>query len=172
MKAVIRTEGLTKYYGKMMGIEDVSLEVPGGVVFGFLGPNGAGKTTTMRILMDLLRPSEGRAEVVGLDTRENSIEIRGRVGYLPGELALYDRLTAQEMFRFFADLRAVGDLGWAPEWAPGTSAGRRSCGRWWTRRANWRTLGYERSVATRCRNPGFAPGQNGHRPEPDRCPGL
>ena len=117
MKAVIRTEGLTKYYGKAMGIEDMNLEVPGGVVFGFLGPNGAGKTTTMRILMDLLRPTEGRAEVLGLDTRKNSIEIRDRVGYLPGELALYDRLTAQEMFRFFADLRAVRDLGWAPELA-------------------------------------------------------
>jgi ABC-2 type transport system ATP-binding protein len=91
---VIETERLTVYYGKHRGIEDVDLSVQRGEVFGFLGPNGAGKSTTQRILMDVIRPSAGRATIFGLDCRKQGSEIRQRVGYLPGELNLYRNMTA------------------------------------------------------------------------------
>ncbi len=94
MGAVIRTEGLTKTYGRRgRGIRDVDLTVEEGEVFGFLGPNGAGKTTTIRTILDFLHPTSGRAWVFGLDTRKKSVEIRARVGNLPGEFALEDRMT-------------------------------------------------------------------------------
>ena len=88
MTAAIATTGLTKYYGSSRGIEDLDLEVERGEVFGFLGPNGAGKTTTIRLLLDLIRPTGGKALVLGLDTRRESLEVRRRTSYLPGELRL------------------------------------------------------------------------------------
>ena len=91
--AAIRTEGLTKYYGGVRGIVDVDLEVRPGEIFGFLGPNGAGKSTTIRILLDLIRPTSGRAEVLGLDAQAESVRVRQAVGYLPGEASFYDELT-------------------------------------------------------------------------------
>ena len=115
MSAAIETEQLTKYYGKNPGIRHVDLTVEEGEVFGFLGPNGAGKTTTIRTLLGFLRPSEGRAWVFGMDTRRRSVEIRARVGNLPGEFALEDRMTGEELLRFFARLRGVKDLGYARE---------------------------------------------------------
>ncbi len=117
MDAVIRTEALTKTYGKSRGIEDVDLEVNEGEVFGFLGPNGAGKTTTIRTLLNFLRPTSGRASIFGLDTRRQSVEIRARVGNLPGEFALEDRMSGEGLLRFFARLRGVEDLGYAHELA-------------------------------------------------------
>lgn len=118
MQAVISTEELTKVYGrKGRGIRDVNLEIREGEVFGFLGPNGAGKTTTIRTLLGFMRPTGGRAEVFGLDTRRESVEIRARVGNLPGEFALEDRTTGEGLLRFFARLRGVGDLGYARELA-------------------------------------------------------
>jgi ABC-2 type transport system ATP-binding protein len=102
---IIRTEELTKSYGRHRGIIDVSLEVQPGEVFGFLGPNGAGKTTTIRILLDLIRPTSGSALVFGLDPRTGGPEIRMSTGYLPGELALYEHLTGEEHLRFLAGLR-------------------------------------------------------------------
>ena len=117
MDAAIRTERLTKTYGKNRGIRDVDLEVSEGEVFGFLGPNGAGKTTTIRTLLGFMRPTGGRAEVFGLDTRRESVEVRARVGNLPGEFALEDRTTGEGLLRFFARLRGVGDLGYARELA-------------------------------------------------------
>jgi len=107
---VIDTEHLTKFYGSSRGIVDVDLDVEVGDVFGFLGPNGAGKTTTIRILLDLLRPSSGTATVLGLDARADGVSIRGRVGYLPGEYALYPRLTGAETLRYYANLR--GGVDW------------------------------------------------------------
>jgi ABC-2 type transport system ATP-binding protein len=107
---VIRTEALTKRYGKRRGVEDVTFEVSPGEVFGFLGPNGAGKTTTMRTLLDFLRPTSGRAEIFGLDSRAGSVEIHRRIGYLPGELALYDRMTGEDCLRYLAELR--GGVRW------------------------------------------------------------
>jgi ABC-2 type transport system ATP-binding protein len=107
---VIRTEALTKRYGKRRGVEDVTFEVSRGEVFGFLGPNGAGKTTTMRTLLDFLRPTSGRAEIFGIDSRAGSVEIHRRIGYLPGELALYDRMTGEDCLRYLAELR--GGVRW------------------------------------------------------------
>ena len=111
MAAVIRTENLTKFYGKVRGVEDLTLEVEPGQVFGFLGPNGAGKSTTIRVLLDFIRPTSGRAEVFGISSTEDPIEIHRRVGYLPGELAMYDKMTGSELLTYFAALRQVEDLG-------------------------------------------------------------
>jgi ABC-2 type transport system ATP-binding protein len=110
MAPAIRTENLTKYYRSIRGVENLDLEVAHGEVFGFLGPNGAGKSTTIRVLLDFIRPTSGSAEVFGLNTTSNSIEIHRRVGYLPGELALYDRMTGDELLRYFGALRGVTDL--------------------------------------------------------------
>ena len=117
MGAAIRTEGLTKTYGKNRGIRDVDLEVFEGEVFGFLGPNGAGKTTTIRTLLGFLRPTSGDARIFGLDVRNESVEIRARLGNLPGEFALEDRMTGEQLLRFFARLRGVRELGYAYELA-------------------------------------------------------
>lgn len=107
---VIRTEGLTKYYGKQRGVENLALEVHRGEVFGFLGPNGAGKTTTIRLLLDLIRPTQGRVEVLGMDAHAQGVAIRERVGYLPGELSLYDKLTGSEFLQYMGNLR--GGVDW------------------------------------------------------------
>ena len=111
MSAIIQMQDLTKYYGKHRGVEGLTLTIEEGEVFGYLGPNGAGKTTTIRLLLDFIRPTRGWAKVFGLDTREHSIEIRRQVGYLPGELALYENLRADQLLRFFANLR--GGVDWA-----------------------------------------------------------
>lgn len=81
---IINTVKLTKYYGKQKGIEEVDLQVQRGEVFGYLGPNGAGKTTTIRTILDFIRPTRGSATVFDLDTRQHSVEIHRRVGYLNG----------------------------------------------------------------------------------------
>jgi ABC-2 type transport system ATP-binding protein len=117
MSTAIETEKLTKTYGKSRGIRYVDLAVRDGEVFGFLGPNGAGKTTTIRTLLGFLRPSDGRAWVFGMDTRKKSVNIRARVGNLPGEFALEDRMTGEELLRFFARLRGAKDLAYARELA-------------------------------------------------------
>ena len=123
MEAVIRTEGLTKTYGRRSrGIEDVDLQVNEGEVFGFLGPNGAGKTTTIRTLLDFLHPTGGRAEVLGMDTRRESVAIRARVGNLPGEFALEDRMSGERFLRFFAWLGGVWDVVYAHEFVDGVGA--------------------------------------------------
>lgn len=92
----IRTEGLTQRFGPVLALDQLSLEVPKGVVFGFLGPNGSGKTTTIRLLLGLLEPSGGRAEVLGFDTRTQSEEIRSRTGALLEHHGLYERLSAED----------------------------------------------------------------------------
>lgn len=109
--AVIEAEGLTKFYGTVRGVEGLDLSVEAGEVFGFLGPNGAGKTTTIRLLLDLIRPTSGRVRVLGLDPRRDGLDLRARMGYVPGDLALYDRLTARETLAFFGALR--GGVDWA-----------------------------------------------------------
>lgn len=87
------------------------MTVDRGEVFGYLGPNGAGKTTTIRLLLDLIRPTRGSALIFGLDSHEESTTIRARLGYLPGELTLYEKLTGEELLRFFASLRR--NVEWA-----------------------------------------------------------
>ena len=112
MPEVVRAERLTKVYrGGARGVDDVDFEVRQSEVFGFLGPNGAGKTTTIRLLLDLIRPTAGRLSVFGLDSRRDSLEIRRRLGYVPGGLRLYDRLTARELLEYFAALRNLRGLG-------------------------------------------------------------
>jgi ABC-2 type transport system ATP-binding protein len=111
--AVIETERLTKSYGAHRGIIDLDLEVGEGEIFGFLGPNGAGKTTTMRVLLDLLRPTSGRATVFGIETTVDPVAIHRRVGYLPGEFDLYDRLTGAETIAYFGNLRGGVDRAYA-----------------------------------------------------------
>ena len=107
--SVIETEKLTKFYGSHLGIVDVDLSVGQGEVFGFLGPNGAGKTTTIRLLLDLLRPTSGRACVFGIETTADPVAIHRRIGYLPGEFALFDRLTGGQTIEYFANLRGGVD---------------------------------------------------------------
>ena len=109
MPLAIETQDLTKYYGKTRGIVGVDLSVQEGEVFGFLGPNGAGKTTTIRLLVDLLRPSQGWARVLGLDSHADSVEINRRVGFLPGDVSLYDSMTGREFLTFFGHLRGMTD---------------------------------------------------------------
>jgi ABC-2 type transport system ATP-binding protein len=109
MTAIIETAKLTKFYGPHRGIVDVDLAVQQGEIFGFLGPNGAGKTTTIRLLLDLIRPTGGWATVFGLETTADPAAIHRRIGYLPGEFALYDRLTGGETIEYFANLRGGVD---------------------------------------------------------------
>ncbi len=110
MTAAILTDKLTKSYGKSRGIVALDLEVRPGEVFGFLGPNGAGKTTTIRVLLDLIRPTTGRALVLGRDSHRDTLAIQARSGYLPGELSLYPGLTGRETLRYLANLR--GGVEW------------------------------------------------------------
>jgi beta-exotoxin I transport system ATP-binding protein len=113
MDPVVRAQGLTKFYGSELGVSGLAFEVYGGEVFGFLGPNGAGKTTTIRLMLDLIRPTRGLIKLFGLDPRSD-VRVRRRVGYLPGDLRLYDRLTGRELLTYFAHLRGLRDLGSAP----------------------------------------------------------
>ncbi len=112
METIIRTEKLTKSYGSHRGIIEVDLEMEQGEVFGFLGPNGAGKTTTIRVLLDLIRATSGHATVFGLDSRRDAVAIHRRLGYLPGEFALYDRLTGGQTLEYFGNLQGGVDRGY------------------------------------------------------------
>ncbi|MDP2183130.1 MAG: ABC transporter ATP-binding protein [Actinomycetota bacterium] len=105
----IKTEGLTKHYGKVEALVGLNLEIAGGEIFGFLGPNGAGKTTTIRTMMDEIRPTSGKASILGMDTHEKSVEIRTHIGYLPGDLAMYPNLTGMDTITYFANLRGGVD---------------------------------------------------------------
>ena len=109
MNAVIQTEKLTKSYGVHRGVVDVDLTVNEGEVFGFLGPNGAGKTTTIRTALDLIRPTSGRVLVFGIESSADPVAIHRRIGYIPGEFTLYDRLTGGQTLQYFANLRGGVD---------------------------------------------------------------
>jgi ABC-2 type transport system ATP-binding protein len=109
MTAVIETSGLTKRYGGVAAVSDLNLRVEAGQVFGFLGPNGAGKSTTIRMLMALQRPTEGRATLLGLDAAAGRVAVHRRAGYLPGDLALYPRLTGRQHIDWFARSRGGVD---------------------------------------------------------------
>ncbi|MBN2075821.1 MAG: ABC transporter ATP-binding protein [Dehalococcoidales bacterium] len=108
--SVIHTENLTKHYGDVKALVDLNLDIPAGEIFGFLGPNGAGKTTTIRTLLDEIRPTSGKASILGLDTHKKSVEIRKHIGYLPGDLAMYPGLTGRDTLTYFANLR--GGVDW------------------------------------------------------------
>ena len=113
----IVTEGLTKHYGDVRALENLDLTIGQGEIFGFLGPNGAGKTTTMRTILDLIRPTAGTARIMGLDSHEDAVEIRKHIGYVPGDLALYKRLTGRELLQYFANLRGGVDWTYVEELA-------------------------------------------------------
>jgi ABC-2 type transport system ATP-binding protein len=109
--SAIRTEKLTKHYGEFPALVDLDLDVRVAEVFGFLGPNGAGKTTTIRTMLDLIRPTRGRAWIAGLDTHKHAVEIRRHIGYLPSDLTMYPKLTGRDTLTYFANLR--GGVDWS-----------------------------------------------------------
>ena len=109
----IEASGLTKRYGGERGIEDLTIAVAAGEVFGFLGPNGAGKTTTIRTLLGLLRPTAGAARILGFDSWRDGVAARARTGFLPGEFTFDEQVTGEELLDLFADLRGIDDRAFA-----------------------------------------------------------
>ena len=107
--AAVVISGLTKDYGQGHGLFDLDLAIARGEVFGYVGPNGAGKTTTIRLLMDLIRPDRGSATVLGLDSRRDSLEVKRRVGYMPGELPQFPGMSAGYVIGLLAGLRGGVD---------------------------------------------------------------
>jgi ABC-2 type transport system ATP-binding protein len=105
MDEAIVTNGLTKSYGDTLALDALDLHVRTGEVFGFLGPNGAGKTTAIRLMLDVLRPDTGSATVLGLDPRADGVEMRRRVGYLPGDFATDGRQSPREFLTYLGNLR-------------------------------------------------------------------
>jgi len=103
-EAAVSIRGLTKRYGKLTAVNKLDLEACSGEILGFLGLNGAGKTTTIRILLDLLRPTEGHASILGYDCQKQSLQARSVVGYLPGELGIYLDLTGRDVLNLLARL--------------------------------------------------------------------
>lgn len=106
---IVVTQGLTKRFGDFTAVDGVSFQIYPGEVVGYLGPNGSGKTTTIRMLLGLLLPSEGSAQVLGFDSVADSEEIRSRVGYMSQKFALYDELTVWENIAFYAGVYGVGN---------------------------------------------------------------
>ena len=104
----IETRGLAKTYpGGVQALKGLDLAVNQGEVFGLLGPNGAGKSTTIRILIDMIRPTAGRASILGFDTQEQGVEARRRLSYLPSDPQFYSKMTADELFNFVANARGI-----------------------------------------------------------------
>ncbi|MEE9178113.1 MAG: ABC transporter ATP-binding protein [Acidimicrobiia bacterium] len=116
-EAAIQTTKLTKHYGDVEALNDLDLTVTQGEVFGFLGPNGAGKTTMIRTILDLIRPTAGRATILGFDSHNDAVEIRKHVGYLPSDVAMYPNLTGRDTLTYFANLRGGVDWGYVDELA-------------------------------------------------------
>jgi ABC-2 type transport system ATP-binding protein len=102
----IKVSGLTKYYGKTLGIEDVSFSVEQGEIFGFLGPNGAGKTTTIRLLIDLLCPNSGTIHLFGTELTRNRVDLKERIGYLPGEFFPYGEMRSINFLNYISKYRS------------------------------------------------------------------
>lgn len=105
----VQIDSLTRMYGRNRGIEDVTLTVERGEIFGFLGPNGAGKTTTIRVLMGLIRPTRGRALVFGLDSWQDAPAVKAHVGYVPGDPRFYEHMTGAQFLDFLARFRPQSD---------------------------------------------------------------
>ena len=110
---LLRTQHLTKDYGRFRALDDLNLEIAPGEVFGLLGPNGSGKTTTLRMILGFLQPTSGQAWVDGHDCWRDSVQSRRRISYLPGELRLYENMTGRQLVQFLCNLRQEkppGDL--------------------------------------------------------------
>jgi ABC-2 type transport system ATP-binding protein len=105
MASPIQLQSLTRSYGNRRGVIDLDLTVNPGEIFGFLGPNGAGKSTTIRVLMGLLRPTSGAARLEGLDCWAEAARVKAKVGFLPGDLRLYEQMTGARFLEFFAGFR-------------------------------------------------------------------
>src|SRR5918996_2477018 len=103
--AVLATDALTKDYGSFRALDRLTLTVAPGEIVGLLGPNGSGKTTALRIVLGFMRPTLGRATVAGFDCWAQSVEVRKRVAYLPGELRLYENMTGRRLLAFLGGLR-------------------------------------------------------------------
>jgi len=106
----VEIENLSKYYGKLRALENMSLRVPEGTIYGLVGPNGAGKTTLIRALVGAVRPTKGAAKVLGLDPIRDKWKLRSRIGYMPQAPALYDDLSARGNILFFGKAQSVGNL--------------------------------------------------------------
>jgi ABC-2 type transport system ATP-binding protein len=109
---VLRAEDLTKRYGSVVGLEDLSLEMSAGEVLGYLGPNGAGKTTTIRLLLGLIKPTAGRAEILGMDAQAQKVAVHARVAYVPAEATLWPSLTGAETLHLLARMHGETDLAY------------------------------------------------------------
>jgi ABC-2 type transport system ATP-binding protein len=107
MEFAVETRGLSRTFGSKRAVDGIDLRVPAGSFYGFLGPNGAGKSTTIKCLTGLLRPSGGEMRILGLDPLAEPVEIKRRVGVVPEDLALFDRLTAAETLRFVAQVHGM-----------------------------------------------------------------
>jgi len=112
---IIKTENLTKTFGPIRAVDNLSLEVKEGEVFGFLGPNGAGKTTTIRLLLDFIRPDSGHASIFGLDCQKQGLEIKKDIGYLAGDVRLYDEYSGEYLTKFLASLNGGFHKEWVNE---------------------------------------------------------
>src|SRR3989449_8032201 len=108
---MIRLENLTKHYGSFVAVDDISLEVPQGLLYGCLGPNGAGKTTMLRMIAGILRPTDGRVLLGGDDVHRNAIAAKLKLGFIPDRPFVYDKLTGAEFLRFVAGLFGQGGGG-------------------------------------------------------------
>jgi ABC-2 type transport system ATP-binding protein len=109
-RPIVRTEHLTKRYGAVVALDDLNLEMCAGEVLGYLGPNGAGKTTTIRLLLGLIRPSAGRAEIFGMDVQTEKVAVHARVAYVPGEATLWPSLTGAETLHLLARMHGQTDV--------------------------------------------------------------
>lgn len=115
MSTVIKTDKLTKRYGKNAALDALNLEVKKGEVLGYLGPNGAGKTTTIRLLLGLIKPSSGQATIFGQDVAAHSAELHKRIAYVPGETSYWPALTGAETLRLLANLHGSTDVSYQKE---------------------------------------------------------
>jgi ABC-2 type transport system ATP-binding protein len=105
--AAVEISNLTKTFGDVMAVDNISLQVKNGEIYGLLGPNGAGKTTTLKVIMGLLDPDSGITSVMGFNSLENPVEVKAVVGYVPEETVLYESLTPRELFEFIASVREL-----------------------------------------------------------------
>ena len=137
---MIRLENLTKHYGSFVAVDDISLEVPQGLLYGCLGPNGAGKTTMLRMIAGILRPTDGRVLLGGDDVHRNAIAAKLKLGFIPDRPFVYDKLTGAEFLRFVAGL--YGQEGEAIERRIAELLG---CSSWRAGRTSW-----SRPTATGC----------------------